>query len=246
MVVFCIYYTKLYIIRRASISAASAIVGLAHSFAPNASKRNRNPNINAVIVEPTVPDRERLFVPPVYALYSLNRDHCSLPYIEVVINNIPTVASFDREASISHMRITSLVTLNDTHKAKHSNSTPARDANGSTVSILGTVDLPVQVSSQSIDHRFHIPSDYECPVSVLFGSDFIHSLNAWVLKVTLDLFNDSVFLGSQIHKTVQINSVLHPQRQYYDVRVSYHFQKEVRIVLLSMATAAHQQKVRSP
>ncbi|VDO67529.1 unnamed protein product, partial [Heligmosomoides polygyrus] len=179
MVVFCIYYTKLYIIRRASISAASAIVGLAHSFAPNASKRNRNPNINAVIVEPTVPDRERLFVPPVYALYSLNRDHCSLPYIEVVINNIPTVASFDREASISHMRITSLVTLNDTHKAKHSNSTPARDANGSTV------------SSQSIDHRFHIPSDYECPVSVLFGSDFIHSLNAWVLKVTLDLFNDS-------------------------------------------------------
>lgn len=78
--------------------------------------------------------------------------------------------------------------------------------------------LPVQISQQSIDHLFHISMDNECPAPVLLGSDFIHTLNARGLHITLDLFNKSIIIVSHIHRTIHVNAVS-SLRIHYDVRV---------------------------
>uniref|UniRef100_A0A183GK43 Reverse transcriptase domain-containing protein n=1 Tax=Heligmosomoides polygyrus TaxID=6339 RepID=A0A183GK43_HELPZ len=220
LIVFCIYYTKFLLIRKASATAATALVGLAHTFAPKTPKSNRKPKINSILVTGTAPDSERLFVPRIYALvFPVTKDISPLPYIEVMINGIPVIALFDSGASISYVRTSSLTTLNGAHKATPSACAPARAANGSKVTLLGTVNLKVQTGSLSISHLFHISSDSKCPAPVLFGSDFIYSLNAAGSQVTLDLLNNAVIIGSQIHRTIQVNNVSPPLRSHYDIRL---------------------------
>lgn len=125
-VVFCVYYAKLCLIRRASTTAASALVDLAHTFALKTPKANRKLKINSLTVHASAPDSHRLFVPRIYALLSsLNMDNNLLPYIEVVINGAPIIALFDSGASISYMRKASLCALSAANQARPSNCTPA-------------------------------------------------------------------------------------------------------------------------
>ncbi|VDO99012.1 unnamed protein product [Heligmosomoides polygyrus] len=221
IVIFCIYYAKLCLIRRASTTAATALIDLAHTLKPQSSKRKRRMGINSVLVQPSASaESGHLFVPRIYALLSSVVDKASsLPYIEIVINNTPTIALFDSGASISYMRHSSTKALNCTNSVTTTKTPPARAANGGEVYLTGTINLLVQIASSSLLHRFHVSADDQCPAPVLLGSDFINNLNKHGLIVTLDLYNQKVTIGPKVYKTLQLNTISTAVPNNYKVRL---------------------------
>ncbi|VDO93685.1 unnamed protein product, partial [Heligmosomoides polygyrus] len=166
--VFCIYCTKLCLLRRASTTAASAFVELAYTLAPRTTKNK----INAVIIDVNVPrEPTRFFVPRAYAIRSFLADSpTTLPYITIFVNNLPIIVLFDSGSSISYMRQSSVKAQKCAEKTFPTKIAPAQTANGSEIAMIGTVELPVRIASSSLTHSFYVSADDQCFFLVLTSS----------------------------------------------------------------------------
>ncbi|KAL6728867.1 hypothetical protein Aduo_010600 [Ancylostoma duodenale] len=212
---------KIWFIRRASNTAASAMFQLASNFTTKKRARKVRQEVNALVEEGIYPNapEESLFVPRIYSVISsITSARNPLPYVQITINNTPTTALVDSGASISYMRITTLKTLGPNLQID-TNVTNAQAANGTTVELLATVTLSVQIGTHLLHHEFLVSPDPQCPAPVLLGSDFIRKLNEAGLKVTLDLHAHLLTIGNDTHSMIQVNSITPISPLPYDVRL---------------------------
>ncbi|VDK80005.1 unnamed protein product, partial [Cylicostephanus goldi] len=180
-------------------------------------KKSRRREINAIPQEQELMEikEERLFIPRIYAISTRKS---RLPYIRILLSNKPVTALIDSGSAISCIPISTLQSLNKSLPASPSPST-ALAANGTSITLLARVELPVNINGHGISHNMHVLKDEECPAPALLGSDFLQRLNELGLKVTLDLYKQQLIVGDQTHKLIQLNSILLPQNVPYPVRL---------------------------
>ncbi|CAJ0595132.1 unnamed protein product [Cylicocyclus nassatus] len=216
LVATCICCVKLYFIRKASSTAASAMFELASNFTPKRRIRNR-PEVNALFTE--LPSREPLFVPRIYAIpFATNHVQNPLPYVRISLNHLSTPALIDSGATISYMKQSTLYALGPNITIEN-NNVKAQAANGSPIELLGSVNVNVNIGTHSVPHRFLVSHDHQCPAPVLLGTDFIKKLNQQGLKITIDLHNNLLTIGSDSHNVIQINAINFLEVKPQDVRL---------------------------
>ncbi|VDK41969.1 unnamed protein product, partial [Cylicostephanus goldi] len=216
LVAICICCVKLYFIRTASNTAASAMFEMAS----NLSKRRRvrtQPAVNSLLIE--LPPQEPLFVPRIYAIpFATNHVQNPLPYVRIALNQFSTPALVDSGATISYMRQSTLYALGP-HLKIDEHHVKAQAANGSHIALSASVTVNVNIGTHTIPHRFLVSQDNQCPAPVLLGTDFIKKLNQLGLKVTIDLHNNLLTIGSDAHNMIQINAINFLEVKPYDVRL---------------------------
>ncbi|KHJ89406.1 integrase core domain protein [Oesophagostomum dentatum] len=215
IIILCIFYIKLYFIRRTSTAAASAMIDLANTFTRKKPIRRQINTVQTENVElETV--SEPLFIPRIYAV--LSSKTARLPYVQIILANRPAIALVDSGAAISCIRLSTLLSLQPYPPPTKDNIT-AVAANGTKISVIATVHLPICLGTYIIDHTIHVVNDGDCPAPVLLGSDFLRRLNEHGLKVTLDLYKQQLTVGDSTHKLVQLNNIMLSENQPYSVRV---------------------------
>ncbi|CAJ0596627.1 unnamed protein product [Cylicocyclus nassatus] len=216
----CVCFVKIYFIRKASSSAASAMVDLASSLSRKRLARRQH-EINALMEEQNNGSQPNsLFVPRIYSIFSqVNSIKSPLPYVRITLNRFSTPALIDSGATISYMKQSTLYALGPNVNIDN-NHVKAQAANGTQIELLASVIVNVQVGTHIIQHRFLVSQDYQCPAPVLLGTDFIKKLNQLGLKVTIDLHNNLLTIGSDAHDMVQINAINFLEVKPNDVRLS--------------------------
>ncbi|CAJ0595614.1 unnamed protein product [Cylicocyclus nassatus] len=216
----CVCFVKIYFIRKASSSAASAMVDLASSLSRRRLARRQH-EINALMEEQNNGNQPNsLFVPRIYSIFSqVNSIKSPLPYVRITLNRFSTPALIDSGATISYMKQSTLYALGPNVNIDN-NHVKAQAANGTQIELLASAIVNVQVGTHIIQHRFLVSQDCQCPAPVLLGTDFIKKLNQLGLKVTIDLHNNLLTIGSDAHDMVQINAINFLEVKPNDVRLS--------------------------
>ncbi|CAJ0588804.1 unnamed protein product [Cylicocyclus nassatus] len=206
----------MYFIRKASSTAASAVFEMASNFSRRKHVRNR-PEVNSLLVE--LPPQEPLFIPRIYAIpFATNHVQNPLPYVRIALNHLSTPALVDSGATISYMRQSTLYALGP-HLKVDDNHVKAQAANGSHIELLASVTVDVNIGTHTVPHRFLVSQDHQCPAPVLLGTEFIKKLNQLGLKVTIDLHNNLLTIGSDAHNMIQINAINFLEVKPHDVRL---------------------------
>ncbi|KHJ89073.1 integrase core domain protein, partial [Oesophagostomum dentatum] len=217
----CVCGVKMYFLKTTSDTAISTAFRVGRVLLGKKKTRRRREQINVLVreMQPTAPE-DTLFIPRVYSVsFAANTTRNSLPYVNIAINEILTPALVDSGATISYMKLSTLQSLGPDIGAKNE-ITKAQAANGTTISLIATVDLPVRIGNHLVPHHFLVASDDQCPAPVLLGSDFIRKLNEFGLKVTMDLYNHTLTIGDDVHSMIQVNGISLKEPLPYDVRLA--------------------------
>ncbi|CAJ0589222.1 unnamed protein product [Cylicocyclus nassatus] len=99
-----------------------------------------------------------------------------LPYIKIYLSGKPVTALIDSGSAISCVSVSTLRSLNKSLPAS-SNPSIALAANGTSITLLAHVELPVIINGHAVSHNMHVLKDEECPAPALLGSDFLQRLN---------------------------------------------------------------------
>ncbi|CAI4220874.1 unnamed protein product, partial [Auanema sp. JU1783] len=140
---------------------------------------------------------------------AVNDENHSLPFVLINIYQKAIKALWDSGASISIIQYS---VLRDQLLVRHSEIHPekkvAMTANGSSMTFIGTIELPVIIGDITVDHVFHVIRDKDCPAHALLGMDFMHLLDQMGHSVTLKPSLKSLIVGKTIIPLVSPNEAI--------------------------------------
>ncbi|KHJ96395.1 retroviral aspartyl protease [Oesophagostomum dentatum] len=194
------------------------MIDFANKFTSKHKPKRSQRTVNTLVVDEEPTPMEPLFVPRIYAITSFKKvKNSQLPYIQVVIKDLPFTALIDSGASISYMKLSTANMLGIETVQGHDPFT-AKAANGTNVQLLATVMIPIQIGTYLVEHQFQVSTDEHCPAPLLLGSDFLRRINENGLKITIDLHRKIFTIGNEDHSLIQLNSVVVDEP--YNVRLT--------------------------
>uniref|UniRef100_A0A8R1I018 RNA-directed DNA polymerase n=1 Tax=Caenorhabditis japonica TaxID=281687 RepID=A0A8R1I018_CAEJA len=181
------------IIRKLGVS-----IGIFHV---NTNSRRNSEELTTVCnvsAEPTAPEEDyqrevQPFLPrlppvmtylPIVMAFVNTVGSSSLPYVPISLKDRLTVALWDSGSSISYLRKSTMMYINELKFNKSVNQA-ATAANGSKFEFLGSTTLPIRIGSTHLETPFLISRDEHCPANVLLGFDFMAQLEKIGVPTTL-------------------------------------------------------------
>ncbi|EGT32873.1 hypothetical protein CAEBREN_06262 [Caenorhabditis brenneri] len=135
----------------------------------------------------------------------------SLPFVPITIKDRYVVALWDTGSSISYIRYRTLNYLNETSHIIKTPNQRAFAANGTSFSFLGYVILPVKLGETSLEMKFLVSEDKDCPSNVLIGYDFLSLLEEKGISTTILPGKKKLIVGNAIVPLVKQGHKIYQQ-----------------------------------